>query len=187
MNEQELFEKLLKHPSAIDKGSINQLIELSYPTLIKIAQGIRRQSFQVSATLDTVALVNESWLKINQHGLKAENEKHYYCLMAKVMRQLLLNNARKFEAQKRQLPPKDSSSNKPAFEINETLDWQLELDRISQALETEHPRMAEVFMLRYYLGMTNPEVSQILHVSERTVRRDWLLAKKIVRELMNCN
>lgn len=182
MIEQQQIQHLIEQTKQGKPCDLDALIEASYPTLLKIAQGIRRQNFQATPTMDTVALVNETWLRFNQFGLCAEDEKHYYCLVAKMMRQLLSNHARKKNTQKRQ-----KIENNDPLSINsseDSTDWLIQLEQIISKLEEKHSRMVHVFQLRYFLGMTEKEVAKLLDLNERTIRRDWFMAKAAIQQMM---
>lgn len=185
MNNYTSIKQLLKESRELSEDTLNQLIELSYPTLIKIAQGIRRHNIQPSATMDTVALVNETWMRLNQHGLNVQDEKHYYCLVAKMMRQLSINHARLYQADKRKATQVEHHDiNELSVHSNNQAQWTIQLNQILSELEQQQPRMSDVFMLRYYLGLNMQETAKLLQVSERTVRRDWLTVKNIIKKLI---
>lgn len=162
------------------KQALNALIDEVYPELIKISAGIRRKQFNASESIDTIALVNETWIKLQRYGIKAKSRKHFYRMIAKMMRQILINNAKSKSLKK------NSGQVITFVEHNSNnhceLQWIMQLDLLLNALEEQSQRLSDVFHLRYFLGMTEQETAQSLDVSERTIRRDWLMAKKIVKE-----
>lgn len=173
---------LLDKASSGDDNAINKLIPVIYPELKRIASGIKRKHFDVSNTLNTTALVNEAWLKLNKYGVKAANRKHFFCITAKAMRQIIMNSATEKLSQKRQgiLVTLDN------FEIDDNnAEWMLQLDKILKSLESSNKRLAEVFQLKYFLGFTEEEIAELLSITDRTVRRDWIVVKKLIKEIMS--
>jgi RNA polymerase sigma factor (TIGR02999 family) len=165
-----------------DKVALNNLIDLIYPELTKISAGIRRKQFSASNSIDTVALVNETWIKLQRYGIKAENRKHFYRIIAKMMRQILINSAlnkrlKKNAAQLDTLQDEDSL-------IDSEVEWMIKLDEILVSIEKQSQRMSDVFHLRYFLGLTELETSKHLDLSPRTIRREWLIVKKIIKQVV---
>lgn len=174
---------LIDKASDGDSSALDQLIPIIYPELKRIASSIKRKHFDVSNTLNTTALVNEAWLKLNKYGVKAKSRKHFYCITAKAMRQIIINTATEKLSQKRNAIMVTFDN----FEIQDENDaqWMVQLDKILQSLEISNPRLADVFQLKYFLGFTESEASEILDVTDRTVRRDWIVVKKIIKEVMS--
>ncbi len=174
---------LIDKASGGDSSALNQLIPIIYPDLKRIASGMKRKHFDVSNTLNTTALVNEAWLKLNKYGVNATSRKHFFCIAAKAMRQIIMNTATEKLSQKRQgnLVTLDN------FKLQDENDiqWMLQLDKILRSLESSNKRLAEVFQLKYFLGFTESEISDLLSVTDRTVRRDWIVVKKLIKEIMS--
>jgi len=173
---------LISKASAGDDAALNELIPLVYDDLKRIASGIRHKQMAVSKTLNTTSLVNEAWLKLQKWGIKAESRKHFFCITAKAMRQILINSANEKLTRKR-------DANLVTFDDHVLLmeneaEWILLLDQILLTIEQQHPRMVKVFQLKYFLGFTEPEVAEVLNISLSTVSRDWLTIKKIIINVM---
>lgn len=173
---------LLDKASLGDNHAIDQLIPIVYPELKIIASSLRHRQFNVSNTLNTTALVNEAWLKLNKYGVKAKSRKHFYCITAKAMRHILINTAEQKMSQKRHanLHTFDEQN----FADESDAQWMLQLNKIINSLEQSNTRLAEVFQLKYFLGFTEVEIAEILGIADRTVRRDWITVKKIIKEIM---
>ena len=92
---------------------------------------------------------------------------------------MLVNEANRKNAQKRQAPEQPEPS---VHEDQAT--WMILLNEILTRLDTQKPRLAEVFRLRYFFGMTEDETAELLAVNSRTVRRDWLSAKQLISEVI---
>lgn len=165
-----------------DIRAMNNLIHVIYPDLKLIASGIRHKQMQVSKTLNTTSLVNEAWLKLNKYGIKAESRKHFFCIIAKAMRHILINSARK----KLNLKSQHQVVNIDDFQIasDENASWLIKLDEVMSAIENSHPRIAQIFNMKYFLGLSEDDISQELGITTRTIRRDWLIAKKTVSKLI---
>ncbi len=165
-----------------DASAMNKLIGAIYPDLKMIASRIRYKQFSVSRTIDTTSLVNEVWLKLNKNSVKAESRKHFFCIVAKAMRQILIDSAKSKLRIKRFHHAVDIDE----FEIEseDNAQWFIQLDEIINAIDKSHPRIAQVFELKYFLGLTISEIAHELNLSDRTIKRDWLIAKKTVEKLM---
>jgi RNA polymerase sigma factor (TIGR02999 family) len=177
---------LLDKASTGDDAAFNQLIPIIYPELKLIASGLRRKNCYGSKTLNTTALVNEVWLKLHKYGVKAKSRKHFYCICAKSMRQIMLNSAQEKLATKRKGEQYTLTENisDPSNQSDDVM-WMVQLDAILASLEKSNPRLAEVFQLKYFLGFSEDETAKILEVNDRTVRRDWVMVKKLIKEIMD--
>ena len=165
-----------------DTSAMNDLIKVIYPDLKMIASRIRYKQINVSRTIDTTSLVNEVWLKLNKNSIKAQSRKHFFCIVARAMRQILIDSAKS----KLRIKRFHHSVDIDEFEIEseDNAQWFIQLDEIINAIEKSHPRIAQVFELKYFLGLTISEISMELDMSERTIKRDWLIAKKTIEKLM---
>jgi RNA polymerase sigma factor (TIGR02999 family) len=174
--------QLIAKASAGDALALNDLIPLVYDDLKRIASGIRHKQMAVSKTLNTTSLVNEAWLKLQKWGIQAESRKHFFCITAKAMRQILINAANEKLTAKRkgQLVTFDDHS----IEHSDEAEWMLMLDQILLPIEKQQPRMAQVFQLKYFLGFTEPEIAEVMVISLSTVSRDWLTVKKIISNIL---
>ena len=165
-----------------DLGAMNNLIKVVYPDLKLIASGIRHKQMQISKTLNTTSLVNEAWLKLNKYGIKSESRKHFFCIVAKAMRQILI------DAAKKKLNKKNHHFAVDIDEIQITsidnASWLIKLDEIVKAIENSHPRIAQVFDMKYFLGLSNDDIAQKLNITKRTIRRDWLIAKQTIEKII---
>jgi len=173
---------LISQAASGDSDALNELMPMVYSDLKLIASGIRHKQFNVSSTLNTTSLVNEAWIKLQKWGVKAESRKHFFCITAQAMRQILINSATQKLSQKRNV--KLVTFEDSGVETNNEAEWMILLDKILIPIEQKQPRMAQVFQLRYFLGFTEPEVADTLDVSLSTVNRDWLIIKKLIKNIM---
>ena len=135
-------------------------------------------------TLRPTALVNEVYLKFErQSRLQAQSRTHFLALAALAMRQVLKDHARIKGAAKRgggkvlfvTLDEVTAVSSR-RDESWDDLQWALE------KLEKNDPRAAKVAVLRFFGGLTEPEIAAELGLSERTVREDWIYARAFLRK-----
>lgn len=162
---------------AAKRIAIDELFSLTYEELRRLASSVKRGD--PSATLNPTALVNEAWLKLaNSPGLASESRLHFKRIAARAMRQLLVEAARRRNADKRG----GSASQNVTFD--ETLGLPrnsegevLALDLALQELARFQPRQAMMVESRFFGGCDIPEIASLLGVSEATVLRDWRAAK----------
>ena len=173
---------MIDHAFEGDISAMDNLIKIVYPDLKLIASGIRHKQLQVSKTLNTTSLVNETWLKLKKYGIKSESRKHFFCIAAKAMRHILI------DAAKKKLNNKNYHIAVNIDEIQITsidnASWLIKLDEIVKAIENSHPRIAQIFDLKYFLGLPDDEIAQKLNITKRTIRRDWLIAKQTIEKLI---
>ncbi|MEO6323911.1 MAG: ECF-type sigma factor [Thermoanaerobaculia bacterium] len=166
-----------------DREAFNAVFSAVHAELRRLA---RSQRYRVApdATLDTTALVHETYLKLaHPANLGAADRAHFFALAAKAMRHILITSARKRWAQKRgggargqPLPePGEEVRLKwaPALELPELLSVHQSLER----LEKIDPDLAQLVELRFFAGLTEEEIADQRGVSARTVRRDWRAAR----------
>lgn len=172
--------RLLDAAQAGDDRALEDAFALAYDELRSLAHR-QRQRWQGNRTLDTVALVNEAYLKLVGPGLRVvEGRAHFFALAAKAMRQILCNYARDQNAQKRGgdaarvtldgLNDADVASDRRALSL-------LDLDDALVRLEQADARQAAVVECRFFGGLTIEETAEALGVSPRTVKRDWAMAQ----------
>jgi RNA polymerase sigma-70 factor (ECF subfamily) len=139
-------------------------------------------------TLQPTALVNEAWLRLqNEKGGQWEGRTHGLALGAQAMRRLLIDHGRHQKRDKRgggaqpiTLDDLLKAAKTQAVPVEDLLTLETALAR----LETVDSRAAQVVTLRFYSGMSNPEVAEYLGVSVRTVEGDWTFARAwLKREL----
>ncbi len=130
-------------------------------------------------TLQPTALVNEAYLRlVGEQGANWDGRAHFYGIAARVMRQVLVDHARKRDAIKRgaakRAPVSVSKVADPAGGRDVDV---LALHVALEELATLDPRQAQIVELRYFGGLTEVEVAEMLEVSPVTVRRDVASAK----------
>ena len=161
-----------------DAGASEQLFTAVYPQLRRIAARFLRNE-RDGHTLEPGALVNELFLRLlGSKPIDFKDRAHFFAIAAQIMRHILVDHARARVAEKRGGPQHRLSLSavegwNPVCR-NEDL---LLLDRTLAKLEKADPRAARVVELRFFGGLQEEEVAEVLQVSVITVKRDWKVAK----------
>ena len=155
--------------------SDNALYDTIYAQLRKLAHR-ERQRVGASPTLNTTALVHETYLSLNQPGQTLPQNFPAYA--ARAMRNLLIDEARKRARPKHggDWLRADSESALEEALIQDS-HRTLELDEALNSLAKLDPRAAEIVELHYFAGLEFVRIAEMLGISERTVQRDWRAAR----------
>lgn len=167
---------------AIDRGDSTapeQLLPLVYDELRKLAQA-RMAREPAGLTLQPTALVHEAYMRLlNESGASWKNRAHFFSAAAEAMRRILIERARHRGRLRhgggRQRLSIDQID--VASEDQESGVDLLSLDGALTRLAGHDKRVAEVVNLRFFAGLTVEQVSELLEVSPRTVKRDWEFAR----------
>lgn len=160
---------LLKAWNQGDKQALDKLIPLVDKELKKIAHAYMRNE-RPENILQTTALVNEALIKLIRDNVSYENRKHFYALVARRMRQVLVDYARK-------APPAKFIDVEDAVIPDKRRPKEiLMLDEALTKFAKDHERAAAVVECRYFIGLTLKEVAEVLDISQSTVERDWEFA-----------
>ncbi|MHB2009498.1 MAG: ECF-type sigma factor [Acidobacteriaceae bacterium] len=152
-------------------AAIDPLFELVYPQLRQIAGALFRGE-RPECLQQPTSVVNELFLKlIRQRSLRFEDREHFYSLSARLMRRVLVDQARSEGRQKR-----DGGVPVP---LHEELAWidakraeMLDLDRVLEELEELDRRKCKMVELRFFLGFTAEETAELLNTSKASVDRE---------------
>ena len=175
---------LLAAARAGDRKAAEKAFSLLYDDLRRLARSRLRQH-RTMTLLDTTALVHESYLKLmGGAGLAVEDRHHFFAYAARVMRSVIVDFARRKQADRR-----GGSLVRTTVDVEHaaTVSGEEEILCVHQALtriSAVDPRMTQVVEMRYFGGLTEPEIAQALGVTERTVRRDWHKARLLLREAL---
>ncbi|MDP2006948.1 MAG: ECF-type sigma factor [Rubrivivax sp.] len=156
-----------------------------YAELKKIARA-RLSSAGSLTQMSTTVLVNESYLKLaaRVQQLDFASRGHFFAYAAKVMRSVIVDQVRERQAERRggglQRVTLDTAVSDSVPAESEPL----QVDAALQALEQVDLRLAQVVEMRYYAGMTEAEIGEVLGLTERTVRRDWGKARAILKTML---
>jgi len=161
-----------------DRQALDRVLGTLYQELHTLAR--RQLSGQQNNTLDPTSLVHESYLKLigANGGARFEDRAHFFAYAASAMRSVVVDYARNRMARKRggdlkrvaEIPEEAESS----LRLDENL---LALDNALERLLAVDPKLAKVVELRYFAGLSEQEIAELLQRSERSVRRDWQKAR----------
>lgn len=164
-----------------DADATSRLMALIYPELRRIAERQFRHERE-DHELQPTALVHEAFLRLVAHEHHTwENRGCFFAAAANVMRRILIEHARARNAQKR-----DGSTTRIPLDDTLSLTHEqsadlLDLDQALTELEQRSPRQARVVELRYFSGLSVPEIAAALGVNPRSVDRDWAAARAWLR------
>ena len=169
--------QLLRAAGAGDDDAKKRLWTLMYDELRQIAHG-QLLAERVDHTLSTTGLVHEAYLRlIDQEQIQVKDRVHFQMVAARVMREILIDYARKRKAQKRGGGRPDLLFDEAIHQANEQADDLLTLDEALSQLEQLNERLSKVVECRYFGGFTREETAEVMGVSVRTVERDWVKAR----------
>lgn len=160
-----------------DRAAETRLFEILYSDLRRMAAyHLRRE--RSDHTLQPTALVNEVYVKVfGETRPSASNRTHFMALAAKVMRRFLVDHARTRNAQKRG-GKHDKVPIDQAFLYDERRsDEFLAVHEALERLRGWAPRQSQIVEMRFFGGLAEDEIADYLHVSVRTVKRDWAMAR----------
>lgn len=159
-----------------DEHDAHDLLPVVYTELRRLASA-RMAREAPGQTLQPTALVHEAWLRLAAEDHGWENRRQFFAAAGEAMRRILIERARRRQRVRHggglERVPVDS------IQVPDGVreDRLVELDEALSSLEQEDPRRAQVVKLRYFVGMTNPEVAEALGISLATAERDWSFAK----------
>lgn len=178
---------LLQRAGEGDSEAVDAVFAASYPVLRQLAHA-RLRGHVRSPTIDTALVVHEAYLRFVQAGdLKIEDELHFRRWASKVMRSVIVDLVRRRQAARRggdleavsistdlPIPGGDSRSQHLVLRVHDALTAFADVDA----------RAAQVVEMRFFAGMTEPEVAAAIGVTERTVRRDWERARLMLADML---
>src|SRR6266545_3057262 len=176
VNPQEVTQ-LLVNWSHGDRAALEKLTPLVYDELRRLAHHYM-EGQRPDHTLQTTALVNEAYLRLSdQRRPNFTNRSHFLAVAAKAMRQILVDHAKASQRQKRGGSASRIELDEAALIAPEQTRAILDLNDALERLATLDSRKAQVVELRYFGGLKQDEIAEVLKVSIVTVRRDWVFAK----------
>jgi RNA polymerase sigma factor (TIGR02999 family) len=175
---------LLREWAAGKPEALDRLFELVYPELRRISGALFRNESNTNLLQPTSA-VNELFLKlIRQRTLRFEDRNHFYSLCARLMRRVLIDQARSLKRDKR-----DGGIPAP---FEEGIAWidvspveSMDLDRALTELEALDPRKCRMVEFRFFLGFTAEETAGLLDTSKPTVDRELRFARAWLYERLH--
>lgn len=169
--------ELLTSWRAGNEGALEQLIPIVYEELRRLAGRYMRRE-QAGHTLQTTALVHEAYLRLaGQKDRAWENRAHFFAVAARIMRNLLLDHARSERRDKRGGGAVITTLGDAEGMVSTDLEQLIAVDDALRKFAAIDARAAQIVELRYFAGLSNAEIASVLQTSEKTVMRDWSVAK----------
>jgi RNA polymerase sigma factor (TIGR02999 family) len=171
-------------PAGTTGGEMNAALPALYDELREMAAGYLRRE-RSDHTLQPTALVHESYLRlVSQRTVDWGDRLQFLSIAARMMRRILSDHATARTAEKR-------GGEKVLVQLDSALEFCNEravsiaaVDQALRDLETLDPRQAKVVELRFFGGLTIPETAELMALSEATVKREWLTAKRWLQREM---
>src|SRR5687768_8316274 len=170
-------------PAPHPREPLDEMFSVAYEELRRLAARVRHDD--ASATLTPTALVNEAYLKLAESlRVVPESRLHFKRIVARAMRQVLVEAARRRRAYKRGGDQAVVTFDESLAASVSTSEEVLALDAALDMLARAEPRQAAMVECRFFGGFDITETAQLLQVSEATVHRDWRAARAwLVHEL----
>lgn len=168
--------QLLQQVRAGDADARDRLFPLVYEELRQVARRALRRE-RPDHTMRPTELVHEAFLKLGAADAPWQDRAHFFGVAARAMRQILVDHARRRMAGKRgggmiatTLEDVGAEEGLPPEEV-------LALDAALDRLEQKDPRLRALVEYRFFGGLSDKEIAELLQISERTVNRDWAKAR----------
>lgn len=170
---------ILRAAAAGDRQAARDLLPLVYDDLKGLAH-VRLRGLKRGETITTTDLVHDCWLRLVGQGDPGwESRRHFYGAAARAMRNILVERVRKKSTLKREISRRVELPEEVAV-LDDGGVAQEDVLAVGEALERfehEHPRPAEVVWLRFFGGLSMPEVAEVLSISLASAERDWRFAR----------
>ena len=171
--------RLLESANAGDPGAGERLWSAVYEELRRMAsEKMAGESREI--TLSATALVHEAWLRLSGPSAgeqEWDGRAHFFAAAAEAMRRILVDQARRRLSQKRGGGKEHVVlESVPAFAAPEDAKL-LQVHDVLDDLAQENPQHAEIVKLRFIVGLSQKEIGELLGISEKTVQRQWILAR----------
>ena len=169
----------------VDQQTLTGMMPEVYEELRRLAASYLRKE-RSEHTLQRTALVHEAYLRLaDQHeGSVWSDRAHFFAIFARVMRETLINYAVARQREKRG----GSDPAERALEFYEQRKIDIgALDLALKDLEALDPKQARIVELRFFIGLTVPEIASLMEISPATVKREWAVAKVWLRRELSRN
>ena len=168
--------------NAAEPAGRDRLFALVYEDMVRIARAQLSRN-QRGNTLDTRALVNEAYLKLERAGFDYANRTHFYATVACAMRQVAIDYARSRLAERRGgdavFVDIDALADHP-LPVDAQAEQLIAIDAALTKLAALDERLVKVVEMRFFVGLQMDEIASALGVAKRTVERDWEKARSFL-------
>jgi RNA polymerase sigma-70 factor, ECF subfamily len=175
--------ELLKAWSDGDEQAMDKLMPLVDRELKKIARSYMRKE-KVGHILQTTALINEALMRLIREHVSWDNRNHFYGIVAKRMRQVLVDYARKQSTVKRGKYLEQVDIGEARDEISEKSNEVIRLEDALTELSRIDERKVTIIECRFFTGLSLDEIAKLLGISPATVQREWSFARTWLKRRM---
>ena len=170
-----------------DARLLERVFPLVYAELKQVAhRALLRASG--SATLSTTALVNEAYVKLAAHAKLTLNDRsHLFALCARAMRQIVVDHARRRQADKRGGPQPAMSLSGVEPDNAERPETIVAIDEALSALAERDPRLVRLIEYRVFGGLDTRQIAELLELTPRSVQLEWLRARAWIGQALALN
>jgi RNA polymerase sigma factor (TIGR02999 family) len=169
-----------------DETALARLVPMVYPELRRVARA-RLRAERDDHTLQTTALVHEAYLRlVDLDRMTLNSRTHFFAVAARLMREILVDHARKKNARKR-------GGGATLMSLTEAMPVAaagvdvLALDEALSQLTSFEARLGRVVELRFFAGLSIAETAEVLDVSPATIERDWTVAKAWLHQRLSAS
>jgi RNA polymerase sigma factor (TIGR02999 family) len=170
------FTRLLHSWTQGDEKALRTLVPLVYKELRRLAH-YHLQSERADHTLQSTALVHEAYIRLlGGQPVELQNRAHFISLASRLMRQILVDYARSRRANKRDGGCRIAFEYLDALPVNGDAEL-VALDDALEELSRIDERQGKIVEMKFFAGLSAPEISQVLGISRATIDRDWATAR----------
>ena len=170
---------LLASAGAGDRAVVDEILPHLYHELRRLAAA--QLGGGGSVTIDPTGVVHEAYIRlIHQNRVRWESRGHFLATAARAMRNILVDQARRKSSLKRGGGRRrEGDASDLPIEVGPGVDEErlLSLDEALERLEADDPRKGQLVTLRFFAGLTNEQVAEVMGVSLSTVEREWRFAR----------
>jgi RNA polymerase sigma factor (TIGR02999 family) len=172
---------LLRRAAADDRSAVDELFELLYADVRRMARARLAENSPISQ-LNTTALAHEAYLRLRSaERIDVESRPRFMAYVSQVLRNVIVDFARRRRAERRGGGrPNVTLSSEIADSVSDA-DAEVEyVNEVLDELERTDPRLKQVVEMRYFGGLNDGEIAEVLGVTPRTVGRDWERARMLL-------
>lgn len=169
--------RILRAWNGGDESAVERLIPFVYDELKRQARLLMLKE-RAAHTLQPTALVHEAFIRIKQQAsIEWENRGHFYGIASRLMRQILVDHARRHNTSKRGDGSVMLSLNEMDVAVEDRMESILLMDTVLERLAELDERQAKLVEMKFFGGLNNAEIAETLGISLRTTVREWGLAR----------
>lgn len=182
--EDESFIRLLEEAEAGDRAAFNKLVEVMYPELKRLAR-YHLSKERSNHTLNATAIVHEAYERLADQQGPWQDKAHFMRTAARIMRHLLVDYARRRNADKRGAGLQAVTLDAERIETPSDQFALLKLEDALKNMAKIDERLERVVECRLFAGLTVIETAEALDMTVRTVERDWQRARGYINQAMS--